>query len=116
MRRGYEELPQGAIGRQRPASSEQIKPTFAIIGSGCLALTLAACATANSPAQDLAYARWATCSVPYTQLEQVLLDGRIVFLSTNSADTQAVLQCLHEAGQAGPRLPDPVPVRPRGGV
>jgi hypothetical protein len=88
-----------------------MKPTPAI----CLALALAACASANSPAQDLAYARWAACSAPYTQLERVFVDGRVVFLSTNSADTQAVLRCLYEAGQAGPRLPDPVAVRPAGG-
>ena len=84
-----------------------------ILAIACLALT--ACASANTPAQDLAYARWATCSVAYTQLERVLLDGRIVFLSTSPSDTQAVLQCLHAAGQTGPRLPDPVPVRPTGG-
>jgi hypothetical protein len=88
-----------------------VKPILAIF----MALALTACASANSPAQDLAYARWARCSAPYTQLERVLVDGRIVFLSTNSADTQAVLQCLYAAGQAGPRLPDPVAVRPAGG-
>jgi hypothetical protein len=89
----------------------RMKPTLAI----CLALALGACASANTPAQDLAYARWAQCSAPYTQPERVLLDGRIIFLTSNSSDTQAVLQCLYAAGQAGPRLPDPVPVRPTGG-
>jgi hypothetical protein len=88
-----------------------VKPILAL----CVALALTACASANSPAQDLAYARWAQCSAPYTQLERVLVDGRIVFLSTNPADTQTVLQCLYAAGQTGPRLPDPVSVRPAGG-
>ncbi len=79
----------------------------------CLALT--ACATANTPSQSLAYDRWARCGAPYTELERVDLDGRITFLASNSADRQAVLQCLADAGQAGPRLPEPVAVRPAGG-
>jgi len=94
------------------ATLSHVKPRLAI----CLALALTACASVNTPAQDLAYTRWATCKAPYTQLERVLLDGRIVFLTSNPSDTQAVLTCLHEAGQSGQRLPDPVPVRPTGGV
>jgi len=98
-----------------PAPSERIKPNLASIGSGCLAFALAACATANTPQQDLAYERWGKCNAPYTQLERVDLDGRITFLSSNSADRQAVIQCLAQAGEAGQRLPEPVAVRPAGG-
>ena len=94
------------------ATLSRVKPILA----ACLALALTACASANTPAQDLAYARWAKCSAPYTQLERVLVDGRIVFLTSNPSNTQAVLTCLHEAGQGGERLPDPVPIRPTGGV
>ena len=88
----------------------QVKVTFAFV---CLALT--ACATANTPQQNLAYDRWAKCSAPYTQLERVDLDGRITFLSSNSADRQSVLECLAQAGDSGQRLPEPVAVRPAGG-
>jgi hypothetical protein len=87
-----------------------VKITRAIV---CFALT--ACATANTPQQTLAYERWSKCTAPYTQLERVDLDGRITFLSSNSADRQAVIQCLAQAGEAGPRLPEPVSVRPAGG-
>ena len=33
-----------------------------VVGSCGLALFLGACAIANTPQQDLAYARWATCN------------------------------------------------------
>jgi hypothetical protein len=89
-----------------------VKTAFAI---GCLAFTLTACATANTPQQNLAYDRWAKCNAPYAQLERVDLDGRITFLSSNSATREAVVHCLVEAGGAGPRLPDPVATRPAGG-
>ena len=90
----------------------RVKASLAI---GGLALALTACAIANTPAQDLAYSRWAACSAPYTQLERVDLDGRITFLSSNSSTRQAVFQCLADAGRAGPPLPEPVGVRPLGG-
>ena len=82
---------------------------------GCVALVLGACASANTPAQNLAYDRWARCNVPYAQLERVDLDGRITFLATNSSTRQEVVQCLVDAGRAGPPLPEPVWVRPSGG-
>ena len=82
---------------------------------GCVALALGACASANTPAQNLAYERWARCRVPYSQLERIDVDGRITFLATNSSGLQEVSQCLAEAGQAGPPLPRPVGVRPSGG-
>jgi hypothetical protein len=78
-----------------------------------LVLTLAGCATANTTQQDLAYARWASCSAPYTQLERVDVDGRITFLSSSSSTRETILRCL--ASQAGPPLPEPVAIRPSGG-
>ena len=89
-----------------------MKSSFAIAG---VALALVACASANTPQQNLAYDRWTRCNAPYAQLERVDLDGRITFLTSNSSTREAVLQCLAEAGQAGPRLPEPLAVRPPGG-
>lgn len=79
------------------------------------ALVLTGCAIANTSQQELAYARWATCNAPYAQLERVDIDGRITFLASNSATRQSVLDCLAGAGQTGPRLPEPVAIRPSGG-
>jgi hypothetical protein len=80
-----------------------------------LALGLGACATTNSPAQNLAYERWSKCAVAYVQLEQISVDGRITFQFSSSADRHQVVQCLAEAGRTGSPLPDPVAVRPPGG-
>jgi len=80
-----------------------------------LALALAACATANTPQQDLAYARWSSCSAPYTQLERVDLDGRITFLASGSSARESILRCLAQASQTGPALPEPIAIRPSGG-
>jgi len=80
-----------------------------------LALFLGACAIANTPQQDLAYARWAKCSAPYVSLERVDLDGRITFRFSTDGGRQAVLQCLAEAGRTGPPLPEPEGVRPPSG-
>jgi len=91
-----------------------LKTIVTILASSCLAVTLAACATANTPQQNLAYDRWTKCNAPYAQLERVDLDGRIRFLSSNPSTRQAVLQCLAEASQAGPPLPAPLAVRPAG--
>lgn len=92
-----------------------MKPTFEIIGWSCLALALGACATANTPQQNLAYERWAKCSAAYVQLERVDVDGRISFMVSDSAGQQEVFRCLAEAGRAGPPLPEPRAVRPPGG-
>jgi hypothetical protein len=89
--------------------------TKTIAAVGCLALALAACATTNTPLQDLAYERWARCASPYTQLERVDVDGRITFLVTNSSTRQEVDRCLADAGRAGQSLPEPRAVRPAGG-
>jgi hypothetical protein len=84
--------------------------------AGCsLALVLGACATANTPQQNLAYERWAKCAVAYVQLERIGVDGRITFEVSNASDRHQVVQCLAEAGRAGPPLPEPIAVGPRGG-
>jgi hypothetical protein len=80
-----------------------------------LCLALGACATANTPQQNLAYERWARCSSPYVQLERVELDGGIVFMVSDATGRQDVLQCLAEAGRTGPALPPPRAIRPPGG-
>jgi hypothetical protein len=80
-----------------------------------LALALTACATANTPQQNLAYDRWAKCRSPYTQLQQVGLDGQIGFMISNSSDRDEVLRCLADANRTGPPLPAPSTSRPPGG-
>jgi hypothetical protein len=87
-----------------------------IAGACCLALALGACATANTPRQDLAYERWARCATPFVQLERVDIDGRITFQFSNGAGQRDILQCLTEAGRTGPPLPEPLAVRPPGGT
>ena len=84
----------------------------AVVGSCGFALFLGACAIANTPQQDLAYARWAKCnssSFP-VELERVDLDGRITFRFGPGG--QEVWQCLAEAGRTGAPLPEPVGVCP----
>jgi len=92
-----------------------LRPAFGIVGSCCLAVALGACASANTPQQNLAYERWSKCAVAYVQLDRISLDGRITFQVTSSSNQQAVVQCLAEAGRTGPPLPEPVAVRPAGG-
>ena len=83
--------------------------------SAGLALLLAACAIANTPQQELAYARWAECNSPAGRLERIDLDGRITFKYSSAGGRQEVLQCLAEAGRAGPALPEPITVGLGGG-
>ena len=85
------------------------------VASGGLGVLLAACATANTEQQNLAYTRWARCNAPYVQLERIDVDGRITFGYSNSSSRHEILQCLAEAGRGGPALPEPVAVSPRGG-
>jgi len=77
---------------------------------------LGACATiANTPQQDLAYARWAKCNPSFPiVLERVDLDGRITFWLSNGR-SQEVLQCLAAASRTGPLLPEPLGVCPPNG-
>jgi len=83
--------------------------------SAGLALLLAACAIANTPQQELAYARWAECNSPAGRLVRIDLDGRITFKYSSAGGRQEVLQCLAEAGRAGPPLPEPIAVGLGGG-
>jgi hypothetical protein len=87
----------------------------AVVGSCWFALFLGACAIANTPQQDLAYARWAKCNLPPGQLERVELDGRITFRYITAGEREEIVQCLAEAGRTGPPLPEPVGLRPPGG-
>jgi len=80
-----------------------------------LTLLLGACALANTPQQELAYARWSQCRSVTGELLRIDLDGRITFRSSTSGGRQEVLQCLAEAGRAGPPLPEPVAVGFPGG-
>ena len=98
-----------------PAGQLPLRALKAAVGSCGFALFLGACAIANTPQQDLAYARWAKCSAPYVSLERVNLDGRITFRFSTDGGRQAVLQCLAEAGRMGPPLPEPEGVRPPSG-
>ena len=76
---------------------------------------MGACGIANTPQQDLAYARWAQCNSTSATLERVGLDGQITFRYTTAGDRQEIVQCLADAGRTGPQLPAPVGVRPVGG-
>ena len=79
------------------------------------ALFLGACALANTPQQDLAYARWAKCNSTSATLDRVGLDGGITFRYTAPGDREAIVQCFAEAGRTGQPLPEPVGYRPVGG-
>ena len=87
----------------------------AVVLSCGFALILGACAIANTPQQDLAYTRWATCNAGFAQLQRVSLDGRITFQFTNASERQAILHCLDETGRTGSPLPEPVSVGLPGG-
>ena len=84
----------------------------AIIGVIALAV---GCAIANTPEQELGYARWARCSSPDGQLERIDVNGRIVFRYSRPGGREAIAQCLAEAGRAGPPLPPPLALGPPGG-
>ena len=86
-----------------------------VVGSCGVALFLVACGIADTPQQNLAYARWAKCNSTSGTLERVDLDGRIIFRYTTAGDREEIVQCLAEAGRTGPPLPEPVGVRPIGG-
>jgi hypothetical protein len=92
-----------------------LRAAFGIVGSYCLAVALGACASANTPQQNLAYERWSKCAVAYVQLDRIGVDGQITFQVTSSSHQEAVGRCLAEAGRTGPPLPEPVAVWPAGG-
>jgi hypothetical protein len=90
-----------------------------LVTAGALAVLAAGCASlANTPAQDLAGSRWASCrtQVTGTELNRIQTDGRITFWSTGPGAGQAMLECLRRAAKDGPALPEPVSdFRPGGG-
>ena len=92
-------------------------PTLdAVVVRSCgVALFLVACGLANTPQQDLAYARWAKCNSTSATLARVDLDGQITFRYTTAGDREEIVQCFAEAGRTGPPLPEPVGFRPEGG-
>jgi len=99
-----------------PSSGRPLRRLRALSRWFCLALALGACATfANTPQQNLAHERWAQCSHSLVTLDRVSVDGQIRFLYTNPVDRRDVVQCLSDAGRAGPPLPPPVGVAPVGG-
>jgi hypothetical protein len=99
-----------------PKTAKALGLTKAVLVGSCgFGLFLGACAIANTPQQDLAYARWAKCNSTSSTLERVDLDGRIMFRYTTAGDRQEIVQCLAEAARAGPPLPEPVGFRPVGG-
>jgi hypothetical protein len=79
------------------------------------ALSLGACSIANTPQQDLAYARWTKCNTTSATLDRVSLDGGITFRYTAPGDREEIVQCFAEAGRTGQPLPEPVGYRPVGG-
>ena len=66
-----------------------------------LVMTAAGCATAgNTPAQDLAWERWAACNHFTTiTLDRVDLDGRLV-VTAYQVDSASFTACVHEAAAA----------------
>ena len=105
----------GGRGHPLPVLDQRgklLRTSIAVAGLCWVAIFLGACTIANTPQQDLAYARWAKCDSSFpVVLERVDLDGRITFW-LSSARSQEVLQCLAEAGRAGPPLPEPLGVCP----
>jgi hypothetical protein len=98
---------------QRGQLLRRLKEVF--VGSCGVALFLVACGLANTPQQDLAYARWAKCNSTSATLDRVGLDGGITFRYTAPGDQEAIVQCFAEAGRTGQPLPEPVGYRPVGG-
>jgi hypothetical protein len=80
-----------------------------------IAHVLGACTIANTPLQDLAYARWAKCNSTSATLDRVDLDGRITFRYTTAGEREEIVRCFTEAGLGGQPLPEPVGRRPLGG-
>ena len=111
-------------GRNRPPTQRLAPPSIVIspfpkASPGVLvcglAVILGACALANTPQQEAAYARWAQCRSLTGELLRIDLDGRITFRSSTAGGRQEILQCLADAGRSGPLLPDPVAVGLPGG-
>jgi hypothetical protein len=91
----------------------------ATLSGPAVGLLLAACASfQDTPAQDLAWSRWTACRVQITGVEvrTVDLGGRITFWADGTGDGFAMLDCLRQAPEGGPTLPEAIfEVRPKGG-
>ena len=83
-------------------------------------MVVAACAgVSNTPAQDLAYARWRACAPDsgLLQIDRVEPNGRIWFSYVLESDRQAVAACIVKAEPGAQALPEPVGVlRSKGGA
>ncbi len=82
-----------------------------VMATGLLSTLAAGCAPlANTPAQDLAWNRWAAChaQVSGTAIRNVRSDGRISFWYTGPEDRRAMLDCIRLAANGGPALPEPI--------
>jgi hypothetical protein len=85
-----------------------MRPWFVTIS---VAIVVCGCAgVRNTPAQDLAYARWAACDSPSSliQIDRIEPDGRIWFSYFLESERQAIVSCLGKAEPGGPSLPPPV--------
>jgi hypothetical protein len=112
---GWERTPWRATQRaawEEQASRQLLRRVRAVF---VFALFLGACALANTPQQDLAYARWAKCNSTSATLDRVDLGGQITFRYTAPGDREEIVQCFTEAGRTGQPLPEPVGFRPVGG-
>jgi hypothetical protein len=89
-----------------------VRPARALLA---VVAALGGCGTTATPEQDLGYARWARCGTAFARLERVDLDGRITFQYSDASERGQIVECLAEAGRAGPPLPEPRGVRPPGG-
>jgi hypothetical protein len=93
--------------------------TARLPATAAVGILLAACASLhNTPAQDLAWSRWAVCraQISGADIRAVQLDGRISFWCDGVGDGFAMRDCLRQAAKDGPVLPEPLfEVRPKGG-
>ena len=98
-----------AVLDQRSQLLQRVRAVFVF------ALFQGACAIANTPQQDLAYARCAKCNSTAATLDRVSLDGRITFRYTAPGEREEIVRCFAEASRTGQPLPEPVGFRPVGG-
>jgi hypothetical protein len=90
-------------------------PSFVLL---TVLLLMAGCASlANTEAQHIAEQRWRACQgqAPFVLLLSIDTDGRIRFRHAVPTDRVAMLQCLSDANQTGPRLPEPVAIQEQRG-
>jgi len=99
-----------AIFRRRPPRTTIVVVVVSVLCGACASLV-------DTPAQELAMSRWATChqSVNGAELKRVQPDGRIIFWYSGTSDGRSMVECLQQAAKSGPSLPDPISeARPAG--